>query len=404
MTGKEVGLSTITVKAGNTFIPNDDVRNFSYITVQNVKSITLDPSEKTIYFGDKFKLNVKIEYEGTPPPEPPPISWTIPAGGIISFDEPTLTVTGVALGQATLIATCEGKTSSSEITVAAFVSLIEVYPQEVILRLGESIQLTGKVMSKPMDAGLSITWETYPISQNVIYLNPSTGYVTSRSEGWVIVKASCFDIVRYVVVGVWKDHSNELTGFNGYWCNTTPYYGHVMASFYQSGINVTFKPTYGDTLSGQIIGNSVTFTYPGVPEGTVTQVFTLTSENRMLEQWVRIWYYEGKEQREGTGSVYERVFFTGLWRGTNYHFPEPEPIYIYLQQSDFSDFNYWILGGVAFSINYSYNYLKGWFSLGPQTIGFKTLGLPFIGKSTISDDIITGTFPDVSNLTRVKLQ
>ena len=124
-----------------------------------------------------------------------PVTWTSGAAGVATVDGSGL-VTGRAAGFAAITATCEGKSGSAAVTVAApppaAVASVSVSPASASVSVGQTVQLAAT----PKDAngnpltGRTVTWSsgnsgvaTVSASGIVTGVSPGAATITAASEG-----------------------------------------------------------------------------------------------------------------------------------------------------------------------------------------------------------------------------
>ena len=171
---------------------------------QSVADIYIQPNISTINVGEELALSVSLEDNcgESLMVEDHNIEWIIPPGGVIAFDPENLNVVGISLGEATLTATCEGKSATTTIIVVSRVASIEIDPKEATVCVGDSLEIEVVVLDKD---GNEI--EEYEIDWTlsgggIASFDPETGTVTGVSPGIFTLTPTCEGISATATITV----------------------------------------------------------------------------------------------------------------------------------------------------------------------------------------------------------
>ena len=170
------------------------MRDSSRITVQQqVSSVTVTPSTKTLYLGTTFKLTVTaVDGRGNPMPAATTFAWSSNNNGIATVDTGG-TVTPRAPGTATISATAGGVTGTSVITVLSAIQRIAITPDSVKLdALGLAVRYTA-VAYDTLDAamtGITFAWSSSnPSIAPLDSITATTARAVSVQNGFTQIRA-----------------------------------------------------------------------------------------------------------------------------------------------------------------------------------------------------------------------
>jgi len=321
------------------------------ITVLGELVVAIDPDEKTINTGDSLPLTVNVSDDnGNPIPGgcPSDIEWTIPSGGIISFDYTNEIVTGVSEGTATITATCEGVSAQSIITVESgsgseppepfTLYSIDVYPMDATICMDQGLQFSADLYDF-YGSFLSGTVTWWSSDNSIANVDTVSGFVVGVTPGWVFIEARSEGVHGTTILNVAPgiQQSGTVTGHRAYWPIYAPVfrfsdyvegldYGwsfkFVVGSAQEPGINCypnscivlkdvqdvseicpnTLRFGYSPAVSYEV-GDIVVFEFSEPPDFTayyaairIDAVWSVppTEGRSWIEWWVNFtWYYYG---------------------------------------------------------------------------------------------------------------
>ncbi len=179
VTAVAVGTATITATCG-------EVSATCKVTVNPVtaSSITLNVEDMTLLVGASDKLTVTIEPENVTDKT---IVWTSSDEAVATVAEDG-TVTAIAVGTATITATCGEATATCKVTVLPIeAEKVTLDCEEAELTVGETLQLTATV--EPDDTtDKTVVWSS---SDEAVVTVDETGLVTAIAAGTATVTAAC---------------------------------------------------------------------------------------------------------------------------------------------------------------------------------------------------------------------
>ena len=176
-----VGEATITATCG-------DKSATCKVTVNPIlaESITLDKTELTLTIGASEKLTAIVLPEDVTDKT---VTWSTSDAAIATVDNEG-NVTAVAVGEATITATCGDKTATCEVTVNPILAeSITLDKTELTLTIGASEKLTATVLPEEV-TDKTVTWST---SDAAIATVDTEGNVTAISVGEATITATCGD-------------------------------------------------------------------------------------------------------------------------------------------------------------------------------------------------------------------
>ena len=177
-----VGEATITATCG-------DKSATCKVTVNPIlaESITLDKTELTLTIGASEKLTAIVLPEDVTDKT---VTWSTSDAAIATVDNEG-NVTAVAVGEATITATCGDKTATCEVTVNPILAeSITLDKTELTLTIGASEKLTATVLPEEV-TDKTVTWST---SDAAIATVDTEGNVTAISVGEAVITATCGEI------------------------------------------------------------------------------------------------------------------------------------------------------------------------------------------------------------------
>ena len=181
VTAVAVGEATITATCG-------DKTATCKVTVNPIlaESITLDKTELSLTIGETEKLTATVLPEDVTDKT---VTWSTSDAAIATVDNEG-NVTAVAVGEATITATCGDKTATCKVTVNPILAeSITLDKTELSLTIGETEKLTATVLPEDV-TDKTITWST---SDAPIATVDNEGKVTAISVGEATITATCGD-------------------------------------------------------------------------------------------------------------------------------------------------------------------------------------------------------------------
>ena len=179
------------IKEGETIITVSTVNGISKECLVKVvppkveaTSITLNPSNLTLFKGEEFKLTATVLPENTTDKT---ITWASDNEAIVKVSADG-TVTAVSVGVANITATCGEVSATCEVTVnPVFASGVTLNVQDIILLVGQSDKLTATVLPENT-TDKTITWSS---DNEAIAKVSADGTVTAVSIGVANITATC---------------------------------------------------------------------------------------------------------------------------------------------------------------------------------------------------------------------
>ena len=170
---------------------SNGVNGFSTITVvpPSVASVRVTPPSAPVTVGGTVHLQAEPLDGGGNVLTGRTITWSSADESIAKVDNTGL-VTGVAAGATTITATCEGKTGTSGIAVAAQVAAsITVAPPSVSITVGQTSQLTPTVRdaANAIISGAPVSWS---VDNGNIASVTGSGLVTGVAAGTATITAT----------------------------------------------------------------------------------------------------------------------------------------------------------------------------------------------------------------------
>lgn len=154
-----------------------------------VETVAVTPSPASVSVGQSGQLAVVLTAAGGTELPGRTVAWATSDAAIATVDGGGL-ATGVAVGHATITATSEGKTGSTELTVSNIpVALVEVDPPSASVDEGGTVQLTAiaKAGDNSVLVGRAPTWTTGNASVARV---SATGKVTGVGAGTTTIVAT----------------------------------------------------------------------------------------------------------------------------------------------------------------------------------------------------------------------
>ena len=183
VTAQGAGSATITaVSEGKSGTATTSVSNVP------VASVTVSPATASMIVGQTVQLTATLKDASGNVLTGRTVTWTSSNGGAATVNGTGL-VTAVAAGTAIITAACEGKSSTSTVTVNPPVASVSVTPATLSLTVAQ----TGQLTATPRDAsgnplsGRVVAWTTNIAA--VATVN-STGLVTAQGAGTATVTAT----------------------------------------------------------------------------------------------------------------------------------------------------------------------------------------------------------------------
>ena len=184
MSGVAVGSATITATS-------EGKSGTAAVTVTNVPvaSVTVSPNPASVFIGASAPLGVTVKDANGNPLSGRTVVWTTSNAAVAAVDS-TGMATGIALGTATITATCEGQTGTTPVTVSSVpVASVVVAPSAANILVGGTVQLTAtaKDSTATVLAGRGITWSS--LNPSVATVSP-TGLATGVAAGTATITAT----------------------------------------------------------------------------------------------------------------------------------------------------------------------------------------------------------------------
>ena len=176
VTGVAAGRATITAAS-------DGATAASTVTVTDPPGgqVRISPEAVTVGPGEKAQLVVA----STPARNDMPVTWTTSNDAVATVSDMGV-VTGVAAGRATIVATSDGATATSAVTVTdPPVRRVRISPDAVTVAPGEKAQLV--VASTPARNDMPVTWTT---SNDAVAVVSDMGVVTGVAAGRATIMAT----------------------------------------------------------------------------------------------------------------------------------------------------------------------------------------------------------------------
>src|SRR5688572_21543059 len=154
-----------------------------------VASVELTPANAGLYAGRTMTLQATLKDANGNTLTNRAITWASSAEGTVSVNAQGV-ITGVAIGDAVVTATSEGKSAQSNVSVSQVpVARVSIDIANTILQLGGTAALTGITWDDRNERllGRSITWSSN--KPNVASVDPQSGVVTAKSGGQAIITA-----------------------------------------------------------------------------------------------------------------------------------------------------------------------------------------------------------------------
>ncbi|HUF34747.1 MAG TPA: Ig-like domain-containing protein [Gemmatimonadales bacterium] len=166
-----------------------------------VATVTVTPSPATVTVGKTAQLVATAKAQDGAELPGRPIAWITSDAGIATVSAAGL-VTGVAVGDATITATSEGQSGTTQLTVSLVpVDAVEIAPDPISVAAGATLQLTATARDAQGDPlpGRSATWSS--ADTDIATVSP-TGLLTGVSAGSTAVTATIEGVEATAVVTV----------------------------------------------------------------------------------------------------------------------------------------------------------------------------------------------------------
>ena len=181
VTAVSVGEATITATCG-------DKSATCKVTVNPIlaESITLDKTELSLTIGETDKLTATVLPEDVTDKT---VTWST-SDAVIATVDTEGNVTAVAVGEATITATCGDKTATCKVTVSPILAeSITIDKTELSLTIGETEKLTATVLPEDV-TDKTVTWSTSDASIATV---DAEGNVKAIAVGEATITATCGD-------------------------------------------------------------------------------------------------------------------------------------------------------------------------------------------------------------------
>jgi uncharacterized protein YjdB len=273
VTGIAPGSATITATSGS-------ASGSAAVTVSAVPvaSVSISPSPASVIVGHQIQLSATPLSATGQPLTGRSVSWTSGAPGLASVSS-TGVVTGLAVGDAVILATVEGIVGSVTVTVMPEpIASVTVSPPSASILVGQTLTLSAIVLdgSGNTVTGAAIAWST---SDGAVATVSSGGVVTGVAAGSATITATSGGVSGSATVTV-----------------TQPPVDHVVVTPHDpsanAGVLVQFTATLYDAQNNVLTGRPVTWSTSdptivavdatglavGLRKGTAT--ITATSEGK----------------------------------------------------------------------------------------------------------------------------
>lgn len=169
---------------GNSASSNSLIEKTYRILPVEATGITLDADTKEVLIGESFRLTATVSPDNTTDKT---VTWTTSDELIATVDNDG-NVTAVAVGNATVTATCGQVSASCEITVMPVIATgISVTPAEISAVEGDQIQLTATVIPDNT-TDKTVIWTS---SDEIVATVDATGLVSILKAGECEITATC---------------------------------------------------------------------------------------------------------------------------------------------------------------------------------------------------------------------
>ena len=184
VTGVSTGSATITATA-------DGKSASALVTIipVPVASVTLSPTSLALVVGQSGTVTATCRDAAGAPLTGRTVTWSSSATGVATVDA-VGSVRGVSSGNATVTATCEGRTASASVAVSPVpVASVTVSPATATVSTGATVQLTATMRdaSGNVLSGRSVTWTTSSAANATV---SSSGLVTGVAAGSATITAT----------------------------------------------------------------------------------------------------------------------------------------------------------------------------------------------------------------------
>ena len=179
-----------------------------------VSALTVSPSSAMLDVGAALQLSATVTDAAGNVLTGRTITWSSASPAVATVSS-TGVVSGVAAGQTTITATCEGKSSTVSVTVQAPVASVVVTPSPDTLTVGGSKQLSAIVKDNKGNVltGRTITWRSLAPAIASVSV---TGLVTALATGNASVTATVSGVTGDAAVTVLTAAAAPAPGTSGY--------------------------------------------------------------------------------------------------------------------------------------------------------------------------------------------
>ncbi len=199
VTAVALGEATVTATCG-------EVSTYCTVTVvaTPAESITISQETATLKVGETVELTATVMPEDATDKT---VSWTSSDEAVATVDAEGK-VTAVALGEATISATCGEVSTYCTVTVVATpAESITISQETATLKVGETVELTATVM--PEDAtDKTVSWTS---SDEAVATVDAEGKVTAVALGEATISATCGEVSTYCTVTVVATPAESIT-------------------------------------------------------------------------------------------------------------------------------------------------------------------------------------------------
>lgn len=188
VTGKAIGQATITATS-----EGQTGRTTVTVTQAAVETVVVSPADTTIQVGGSAQFSAVTKDKNGNTLTGRSVTWSSNNPGVASIDAQSGKVTGVSQGSATITATSEGKTGTTQITVVPVpVGSVDVSPSSQSVQVGDTTRFTATVKDAQGNAltDRTVTWAS---SNPQIATVDAQGLAKGVAEGTVTITATSSD-------------------------------------------------------------------------------------------------------------------------------------------------------------------------------------------------------------------
>ena len=246
VTAVAIGSATITASCGN-------VKAECKVTVLpiEVEAVSLNKTEMELLIGAKEQLTATVSPDNATDKT---VVWTSSDSNIATVDE-NGNVTAVAIGSATITASCGNVKAECKVTVLAIeATAVTLNKTEMSIFIGRASQLTATV-SPDNATDKTIVWTS---SNSNVATVDENGNVTGIAIGSAIITASCGEVKAECKVSIIK--KSQTITWSQKFNNIKDGDKIELTATASSGLDVVYTVLEGDAV---VQGNTLTLNAPG---------------------------------------------------------------------------------------------------------------------------------------------